>query len=177
MARPPKYTDADIDEVQRLIDQYFIDCDGKPIMVKDPDTGEDIPYLDKYGQPVMIGVRPATVTGLCIALGFTTRQALINYEDEGRDNPLLVDAITRAKLRCHQYAEARLYDKDGANGAKFSLANNFGWVDRSEVIQHNDILLESSEERRNRILDYLQRPIIEGVKAEYQVLPEPDQDE
>jgi hypothetical protein len=29
------------------------------------------------------------------------------------------------------YAESRLFDKDGANGAKFSLANNFrGWKEQ-----------------------------------------------
>jgi hypothetical protein len=172
--RPPKYTDNDINEVQRLIDQYFIDCEGKPIMVKDPETDDEVPYLDKYSQPVMIGVKPATVTGLCLALGFTTRQALINYEDDNRDNPKLVDAITRAKLKCHEYAERRLYDKDGANGAKFSLANNFGWVDRQEIIQHNDIFLpESPEERRTRIAELLSKKQLESaIPVDYEVIPD-----
>lgn len=175
--RPPKYTDNDIDEVKKIINQYFEDCKGNPIMVQDPETGQDVPYLDKHGQPVMIGVKPATVTGLCLALGFTTRQALINYEDEGRDNPRLVDAIRRAKLRCHEYAESRLYDKDGANGAKFSLQNNFGWVDRSELIQHNDILIESAADRQARLASLLGKGLLEGVKVPYSVSPEePEED-
>lgn len=33
-----------------------------------------------------------------------------------------------AKSRIEMYVEERLFDKDGANGAKFSLQNNFkGW--------------------------------------------------
>jgi hypothetical protein len=33
-----------------------------------------------------------------------------------------------------QYAEERLFDKDGANGAKFSLANNFeGWKEKQQI--------------------------------------------
>ena len=38
------------------------------------------------------------------------------------------EVITRAKSRIEAYVEERLFDKDGANGAKFSLQNNFrGW--------------------------------------------------
>jgi hypothetical protein len=33
----------------------------------------------------------------------------------------------------------------------------------------------TAEDRRAKILEYLQRPVIEGVKAEYKALPEPDQ--
>ncbi len=40
----------------------------------------------------------------------------------------------RAKARVEMYAEERLFDKDGANGAKFSLANNFsGWKEKKEI--------------------------------------------
>ena len=40
----------------------------------------------------------------------------------------------RAKAKVERYAEERLYDKDGANGAKFSLANNFsGWREKQTI--------------------------------------------
>ena len=40
----------------------------------------------------------------------------------------------RAKAVVEQYAEERLFDKDGANGAKFSLANNFeGWKEKQQI--------------------------------------------
>ena len=69
------------------------------------------------------------MTGLALALGFTSRQALLNYQAK----PKFVDTIMRAKSRCEEYAESRLYDRDGANGAKFSLTNNFkGWSDKPE---------------------------------------------
>ena len=40
----------------------------------------------------------------------------------------------RAKAVVERYAEERLFDKDGANGAKFSLANNFeGWREKQTI--------------------------------------------
>lgn len=46
----------------------------------------------------------------------------------------MTDTITRAKARVEQYAEERLFDKDGTSGAQFSLRNNFkGWdADKKE---------------------------------------------
>lgn len=104
--------------MQEAIDVYFEACKGEPII------GEDgLPVCDKHGQPFIINRKPPTVTGLALSLGFTGRQALIDYQ--GR--PEFADTVTRAKSRCEEYAESRLYDKDGANGAKFSLGCNFGW--------------------------------------------------
>lgn len=110
--------------MQEAIDAYFEACKGEPII------GEDgLPMCDKYGQPFIINSKPPTVTGLALSLGFTGRQALIDYQ--GR--PEFADTVTRAKSRCEEYAESRLYDKDGANGAKFSLGCNFGWREVSET--------------------------------------------
>lgn len=121
--RPPYYKS--VEQMQEAIDRYFADCQGEILCGAD---GE--PMLDKYGNPIIIGAKPLTVTGLALALGFTTRLALINYEGK----PEFVNAITRAKTRIEEYAESRLYDKDGANGAKFSLANNFkGWREKQEI--------------------------------------------
>lgn len=80
------------------------------------------------GHPVVIGAKPPTVTGLALALGFASRQAMLNYQGRKQFN----DAIMRAKARCEAYAEARLYDRSGANGAQFSLRCNFGWSDATE---------------------------------------------
>ena len=103
--------------MQEAIDAYFKKCEGEPLIV------DGAVAVDKYGSPIIINVRPPTITGLALALGFTGRQALIDYQ--GR--PEFADTVTRAKSRCEEYAESRLYDKDGANGAKFSLGCNFGW--------------------------------------------------
>lgn len=93
------------------------------------------PILYK-GLPVQVNVHPATVTGLAYALGFKSRQALLNYQ--GR--PAFHDAITRAKMRIEAYTEERLFDRDGVNGAKFSLTNNFsGWSATGENSQTGEL--------------------------------------
>lgn len=113
----PRYTDPE--EVQRIVDKYFEDCEGKPLTDSDGNV-----ILTKQGDPVYIGKRPPTVTGLALALGFINRQSLLNYQAK----PAFRDVITRAKSRVEQYTEERLFDKDGSNGAKFSLQFNFkGW--------------------------------------------------
>lgn len=113
-----------VEEMQKKIDEYFDACEPKMLL---DDDGQ--PVLHK-GEPIMYGGRPLTVTGLALALGFTSRQALLNYQEKEE----FVDAIMRAKSRVECYVEERLFDKDGANGAKFSLANNFdGWREKQQI--------------------------------------------
>ena len=47
-----------VEEMQAVIDQYFEDCKGEPII---GDDGQ--PILDKYGQPFIINAHPPTVAG------------------------------------------------------------------------------------------------------------------
>lgn len=122
MARPLKYKTPE--EMQAKIDEYFKSCEGE--LLKD-DKGQTI--FDKFGHPVIVGRKPPTVTGLALALGFKSRQALLNYQAKRRFD----DTVTRAKSRCEEYAESRLFDRDGAMGAKFSLSNNFkGWSEKGQ---------------------------------------------
>ena len=112
MGMTPKYTS--VEEIESKIEQYFEDCKGYPLT---DEKGKQI--FNKFGSPIFIDVHPPTVTGLALAIGFTSRQALLNYQAK---------PITRAKARVEQYAEERLFDRDGSNGAQFSLRNNFkGW--------------------------------------------------
>lgn len=119
--RRRKYTS--VKQMQKAIDAYFEKCEGEPLMV------DGAPALDKYGRPIILNAKPPTITGLALALGFTGRQALLDYQ--AREE--FTDTVTRAKSRCEEYAESRLYDKDGANGAKFSLGCNFGWREVTET--------------------------------------------
>lgn len=122
--RPPIFTSAE--EMQEKIDAYFKECEGK-IMTDE----EGKPLLNKYGQPIIYGAKPLTITGLALAIGFNSRQALLNYQARSEK---FNDTITRAKAVVEQYAESRLFDKDGSNGAKFSLSNNFkGWAEKQQI--------------------------------------------
>ena len=119
---PPMYKTPE--EMQKVIDKYFEDCNGEYIII------DGCAVTDKNGKPVKTKERPLTITGLALALGFTSRQALLNYEGK----PEFVDTIKRAKAKVEQYAEERLFDKDGVNGAKFNLSNNFkGWSEKQQI--------------------------------------------
>lgn len=120
---PPMYKTPEA--MQAAIDAYFEDCLGE--WLKDPEGNI---MTDKHGYPIRQHERPLTITGLALALGFNSRQALLNYEGKPEFN----DTIKRAKARIEQYAEERLYDRDGVNGAKFNLSNNFaGWSERQQI--------------------------------------------
>lgn len=121
--RPPFYNTAE--EMQEKIDAYFEECKGRTLT---DDEGNIM--TDKYGCPIVVDARPLTITGLALALGFNSRQALLNYQIKDEFH----DTILRAKAKVECYAEERLFDKDGANGAKFSLANNFdGWKEKQQI--------------------------------------------
>lgn len=120
--RPPKYTDPE--ELAARIDAYFTSCDGE--ILKDPESGD--PILDKYGNPIYINRRPPTSAGLARALGFKSRTSLFDYKGRKKFEDVIKDAI----LRLEERTEERLYDRDGANGAKFSLQNNFRWRDSNK---------------------------------------------
>lgn len=120
---PPMYkTPA---EMQKVIDAYFAECEG--VYVRDKDGNIE---TNKDGDPIITKQKPLTITGLALALGFSGRQALLNYEGKQE----FMDTVKRAKSRIEQYAEERLFDKDGVNGAKFNLSNNFsGWSERQQI--------------------------------------------
>lgn len=112
------------EQMQEMIDAYFASCEGKVLT-----DAAGTPMLNKYGMPIIYGDKPLTMAGLSRALGFTSRQTLLDYKAK----PEFTDTITRAKLRVEEYVESRLFDKDGAVGAKFSLENNFGWAAKQET--------------------------------------------
>lgn len=124
IGRPLKFKT--VEEMQEKIDAYFAECDE-----------ENDPY---------------TVTGLALALGFTNRQSLINYE--GKEE--FVDTVKMAKLRCENFAEKTLFNGKNAGGSIFAL-KNYGWVDRQEIIQtnnnSNDLTDEEREQRLKELMD------------------------
>lgn len=128
VARPLKYKTAE--EMQTKIDEYFESL-MRPLLIwdkklnanialKNPETDEL--YFEQY--------KPATITGLALALNLT-RKGLLDYSVK---NKAFCDTITRAKQRIEEYAETRLYDRDGAKGAEFNLKCNFGWVSNQQEL-------------------------------------------
>ena len=137
---PPKYQSPE--DMQRVIDDYFERCAGRLLM---DENGQ--PILNKFGAPVYVDQHPPTVTGLALALGFSSRQTLLNYQAR----PAFMDTVTRAKSRCEAYAEERLYDRDGSRGAQFSLEHNFNWrtssaADSPNVQREDDPITKSLKE-------------------------------
>lgn len=120
VGRPPRYKSKE--EIEEKIDAYFKQCEGEVLKDNNGNT-----VFNKFGNPVIINQRPPTVTGLALALGFSTRLSLLNYQGKKE----FMNTITRAKTMIEAYAEERLFDRDGSNGAQFSLRNNFkGWNEK-----------------------------------------------
>lgn len=119
--RPPKWKSAAT--MQEAINAYFKDCQGRLLIGEDGRVA-----MDKRGVPIIAGAHPPTVTGLARALGLSSRRALMNYQEKTE----FADTIARAKLRCEEYAEERLYDKDGQRGAIFLLKCGFRWNEKAK---------------------------------------------
>lgn len=134
--RPPKYKNKE--EIEGLIEQYFKDCEGIPFTNDDgTPMMTDKGYIIYRKQP-----HPPTVTGLALALGFSSRLSLLNYQGKAE----FVNTITRAKSYIEEYAERRLFDRDGVNGAKFSLINNFkGWSEHPKEDAAKEIINKLDE--------------------------------
>lgn len=129
VGRPPKYTSKE--EIQEKIDVYFKDCEGEILKDKEGNivftSRGDIVYTKEP--------KPPTITGLALALGFATRGDLLRYQGKKEFS----DTITRAKSFVEEYTERRLFDRDGVQGAKFSLINNFkDWNDKPEKEEKDD---------------------------------------
>jgi hypothetical protein len=88
--------------------------------------------IDKYFDDCREQERPVTVTGLAYTLDLS-RQGLINYENE-QD---FFDTVRRAKLRVEQAIDEYL-QIGNAQGAKFSLINNYDWKEKNETAVTGD---------------------------------------
>jgi hypothetical protein len=121
VGRPMKYKTPE--EMQAVIDAYFKSC-YTPKLDK---QGEVV--KDDEGKIVMVQHRPFTVLGIADALDMSRKQ-LIEYAERGEFS----NTVARAKRKCELYASERLYDREGINGAKFTLINNFeNYSDKQDI--------------------------------------------
>ena len=112
-------------ELAKLADAYFEDCRG---LLK---TGEDgVALLSSKGEVMWkTPPRPCTLAGLALALGFDSRAAMTRCSED----KAYAGVIARAVTRVEEYAETRLYDREGLTGAKFVLSSAFaGWTESKE---------------------------------------------
>lgn len=148
--RPLKYKT--VEELQVAINMYFDKCDKEfdtrkwahDEIVKDHE-GKRICIncgLPPYRKGCMVTegrlkVRePYTITGLALALGFRSRQSLLEYEGEveGREkSPEFADAVKAAKLRVENYLENHgLYGDMAPAKAIFGLSN-YNWKNPQHI--------------------------------------------
>ena len=120
--RPPKYTSPD--EMQRLIDLYFLACKSRML----EDGARYLEDLSEDDLSIVNDVEGSipTVSGLAYHLGMST-EALRNYEDKDE----FLATVKKAKQRVEVFLENRLHAGQ-PTGAIFNLKNNFGWKDKLE---------------------------------------------
>lgn len=116
--QPPKYKDKA--SFQKKIDEYF-----------DSITDDKGNYL-----------RPPTVSGMAIYLGFVDRRSMYHY----RDKDEFYGAVKRAIGMVEAYNEEQTAKGSRCAGNIFIL-KNFDWTDRQEVTQKSDMSVTWNEER------------------------------
>ena len=125
----PKFDNPD--QLQKLCDEYFESCMG-PILYK----GKIV--RDHNGEIIIGNIKPLTVSGLALYLGITTStlwrwaQGTFDNSEVSVHNRTYSEILNLARQRIENYAETRLYDRDGVYGARFVLDTSFGWVTQKE---------------------------------------------
>jgi hypothetical protein len=91
------------------------------------ETAEEMrPVVERFIEDVRSGETVATITGLCLALGFESKDTLYNY----RDRPEFSYLIKRGLLVVENKYEEAMREPN-ATGSIFVL-KNMGWKDRTE---------------------------------------------
>lgn len=107
---------------------------GQPPMFQDPVAFAN--QVDEYFAKCAETGELVTITGLAVYLD-TDRKTLYNYRSKDEFFP----TIKRALTRCEQAVETlALQGKLNPAMSIFTLKNNYGWVDKSEVDQKIDVV-------------------------------------
>ena len=105
------------------IEEYFTFQDNRLIQGYDQKTNQQFAYISPA---------PYTMSGLALTIGLSRKQ-LIEYSARNQYSNIIKDA----RKRVEQDNERRLLEGKNQVGAIFALKNNFGWVDKTEVDNHN----------------------------------------
>ena len=138
---------------RKACEAYFASISYQlPLTRNEPVMNEDgTPRLDAYGhatfKPVQVvtadgnaawetcWTEPPSIQGLCLRLGIdaSTFSRYLKADPEDPDSEKLAEAARMAKARVETYLISRLEDKSAANGTKFNLQHNFGWMEKREI--------------------------------------------
>ena len=129
-----KYKFTTANELDALIAQYFEH-------IKGVSHQEERPGKTVRSKPVSVTVwdrepEPATVAGLALYLGFSSRQALEICEAKGK----YASVLKRARLRIEELYEKKLHTQY-TSGAIFAL-KSMGWNERTDTIELGNIKLK-----------------------------------
>lgn len=124
-------------QLQALVDEYFDSCYGP---VRNPKTGGF--YENEDGTLTIGQIKPFTISGLALYTHIET-QTLREYKketidslgwptDTDYDGPQYSEIMLEAVKRVENYAEERLYDRDGFGGGRFVLNAAFKWTEKKE---------------------------------------------
>lgn len=127
-------------ELAMKIQSYFDNCDPH-VVTKQMESGfNDQGKTIWLSRETMTEQIPYTVTDLAIALGVSreTLRQYRKYEHYSDDidpeiRKELIATIETAIQRVEGYNERALHKNGLANGIKFNLTNNFGWIDKQVV--------------------------------------------
>ncbi|WP_459481449.1 terminase small subunit [Clostridium saccharoperbutylacetonicum] len=124
ITKPAKYNNAE--DMGKIISEYFEECEAN----------KEIP----------------SVTGLAYALNMS-RQGLMNYENclsggnlkelNNDTKAEIVNIIKRAKHFIEYCYEQSLFNQGKTTGAIFTLKNNYGWVDKQEIVNSSSNNIEN----------------------------------
>lgn len=97
-------------------------------------------FVGKEGNKVAMEVKVPTITGLCLFLGFESRQSFFDYEKRDAFSYTIKKARTRIE---NEYEE--LLQWGNVTGAIFAL-KNLGWEDRTQVDSNVNVTTPQSLE-------------------------------
>jgi len=98
---------------------------GRPPIFETPDLLQD--KIDEYFTSLADKKEPPTITGMCLFLGFESRQSFHDYVEKADFSY----TIKKARLRIESEYEKKLHAQN-PTGSIFAL-KNLGWSDKQEI--------------------------------------------
>lgn len=96
--------------LKRAIDEYFDECCWSD------ESGQGGEGKGSAGKKAL---RPPTLSGLALKLGFNSMEEFLRYKGSEKEN----EYLEKAKLRIENFNEEKLFDKDYVRSAIFNLSN------------------------------------------------------